>query len=426
MKKSSLLLILFSFLSCECDQEPLEEVLGNPCYTNGTGEIITVKKFSYDYEKANIGACSTGFTDKNENGTLICSGEIRATEETCNGIDDNCNQYIDDDYSGYAMYYPYYSEKNTCVSSGVCKYSAQECVDGQWICHYPAAYGPEVCDGWDNDCDDQVDEDTEEEPLFTEEERFVYSGDPSTINIGECRAGYKECVDGVVSVRNMRTPTTEICGNDDDDDCDGATDELENTNTVNDFALVIDYSGSMNGIIDSVADALCAWSSQGTLQTSRFAVVAVGFAGGGNREIQLLTDFTDSGTACDIMRVNNTYYNSGFMEYQLDAIFDINNPQSEQLYLDWQSENRKVITFSDEMLQQGIAPTIEEAIEMIVQQCQDVGYIIGSFVRYNIQDQTRWVDMTQRCGGFLDYLSYNPTEMIEQLNYWLGSNCGPN
>lgn len=426
MKKSNLLLIIsLIFGSCDCAEEPLVEVFGNPCYIGYEGNVVELEKSDDLYEQLNTGICHTGKTDKDSSGNLICVGYIQPELEECNGLDDNCDGLVDQDFSGLPLYRPYYSQQNTCVGPGVCRYAEQECVNGMWICEYPSNYGEEKCDGRDNDCDGQTDEDTDDDPIFSDGERYVYTADPDTINVGECRAGYKECVDGIVSIRNMRTPIPEICGNDDDDDCDGYTDERENNSEHNDFALIIDYSGSMSNIIESVADALCDWSSQGVLQNSRFAVIAIGYieVPYDSREMKVLTDFTDAGTACDIIRQNNTQQRSGGNELQLNATFNASDPTAVEGYINWTNSRKKVLIFSDEMMQQDFRPTVEEAIEVVVEQCTREGYIIGAFVDYNTPDQALWVDLTQSCGGFIDYLSPNPQQMINTLNYWIGSDC---
>jgi hypothetical protein len=66
---------------------------------------------------------------------------------------------------------------------------------------------------------------------------------------------------------------------------------------------------------------------------------------------------------------------------------------------------------------------VQEAIEMVVAQCVEQNYIIGAFIEYNIFDQTLWIELTQRCGGFLEYLSTSPSQMIDTLNYWVGTDC---
>ena len=119
MKKSNLLFIIFMlFGSCDCEQEPLMEVLGNPCYIDREGEIVEVQQNSEEYREKNLGICSTGKTDRDSDKNLICVGETGPREEDCNNLDDNCNGYIDDDFSGYPLMIPFYSSRNTCNPLG--------------------------------------------------------------------------------------------------------------------------------------------------------------------------------------------------------------------------------------------------------------------------------------------------------------------
>ena len=134
MRKINLLVILLTlFGSCECAQEPLEEVLGNPCYTNKDGKIVEINKQDQLYQDLNLGICSTGKTDRDKDKNLICIGEVISQEEQCNGLDDNCNGFVDDEYSGIPLYYPYYDSRNECIGPGVCRYAGQECIDGEWV-----------------------------------------------------------------------------------------------------------------------------------------------------------------------------------------------------------------------------------------------------------------------------------------------------
>lgn len=423
MRKSNLLIILIAlFGSCECEQEPLQEVLGNPCYIDEDGTVVEIPRNSEDFREHNFGICSTGITSRDTENNLICKGYIEPEVEECNNLDDDCNGFIDDNYIGLPLHLPYYDSDNTCIDMGVCRYAVQECISGQWVCDYPRTYGDEICDGLDNDCDGETDEDTEDEPLFDPADRYVYSGDSDTINVGECRAGYKECVDGRISIRNMRTPIPEVCGNDDDDDCDGFTDEREDDNQASDIVFIINYSGSMSGVIDSVADALCDWSAQGVLNNSRFAVIGIGYSdpSAGSQQTKLLTDFTDSGTACNIIRSNNTPYHQGGNEYQLDAIYDLNTGD---ISVNWSGNQKKILVFTDEQMQYSFTPVLQVALNMISEQCIQEQYIIGAFILYNDPNQSDWVTLTQQCGGFLDYLSDNPLDMIDTLNYWIGTDC---
>jgi hypothetical protein len=425
MNKNRLLLLVVLLFSVSCDsciEEPLVEVLGQPCLTvyNDPYEFKILDQ--EEVSEIEIGICKVGHTKKDSEDKKYCEGEVRSQHETCNGLDDDCDATID---NPWIVNRGSWNSQNECIKDalGVCRFSEQKCIDGQYVCVPPQSYGDEKCDSRDNDCDGEIDEDTEEDPIFDAGERYVYTGDPDTINVGECRAGYRECVGGQINIRNMRTPVTEICGNGDDDDCDGFTDEDEDTNESADYLLVVDYSGSMSGVIDSVANALCEWSMQGILQTSRFAVIGIGYTRNRtSRQIEKLTDFTDSATACDVLRRNNQAVYSGGLELQLDAIYN-GNEQGDSLYVNWQNSNKKVIVFSDEEMQEDMFQSIQNGIDVISQQCYESGYSVSAFINFSVPNQSQWVDLTQNCGGFLDYLTSDPQRMIDALNYWIGSEC---
>ena len=54
--------------------------------------------------------------------------------------------------------------------------------------------------------------------------RVCYSGPAGTQDVGVCRGGSQVCVSGVWSVCGSRGPSTELCSDGSDNDCDGATD----------------------------------------------------------------------------------------------------------------------------------------------------------------------------------------------------------
>jgi len=82
-------------------------------------------------------------------------------------------------------------------------------------------------DGKDNDCDGKVDSGDEECPCKKDAQEPCYLGPIKTLNVGICKSGIRKCrTDLVWGKCHGDTPpkTFDICGNQQDDDCDGKVD----------------------------------------------------------------------------------------------------------------------------------------------------------------------------------------------------------
>ena len=379
--------------------------------TNNEKNIITGERLE-NYKKQ---ACRFGKTSCNEETQEIaCEDIVYPTKEICDGIDNDCDGQIDEELKVQG-----YNLQNPCreTETGVCRLSDAVCQVGNWVCIPPDNYGEEVCDGLDNDCDGEVDEDIEQ--------RFVYTGEPDTLNIGECRAGVTYCDNGEEKLHGLVTPILEICGNGDDDDCDGFTDEQENGPTEIDFALLIDFSGSMHSYINSVAYALCQWSADQTFEHSRFAIIGIA-TNEPDRGIKVITNFTDAGTACNAL--SNYMLYGGITiaeEYHIDAILGTATP-NDWLPVTWSHRTKKMIIFSDEPIQYSTYYNFWDMADVystIAASCAEQDYSINAFIQFSWPTDPEWQTLTSLCGGYLEYLSRDHFMMIEKLNYWFGEEC---
>ena len=164
------------------------------------------------------GACGGGLAECNEAGTgLSCPTELLAASETCNGVDDDCDGRTDEDVSPTSW---------PCKDEGVCA-GAQvpvACVDGSWSCTYALVVGYQAdvetaCDGKDNDCDGQTDEDF----VFADDLEAEPSAMGEACGPDTCR-GLTVCASDGGSAACTSTSGLELCDGK-DNDCDDETDE---------------------------------------------------------------------------------------------------------------------------------------------------------------------------------------------------------
>ena len=165
-----------------------------------------------------LGLCSIGLTTCQGINGVSCTASVAPGQlpESCNGQDDNCDGLVDEGIAQVGM---------ACVAPGnigVCQFGNYVCptvAPFQLTCQHPLpGTMQESCNGKDDDCNGTIDD-----PMLV-------NGQPcNTGLLGVCSTGVTQCAAGSQSCNPLVAAQSELCNNK-DDNCNGVVDDIPNVN----------------------------------------------------------------------------------------------------------------------------------------------------------------------------------------------------
>ncbi|MDP6931844.1 MAG: MopE-related protein, partial [Myxococcota bacterium] len=204
-----------------------------------------------------------GETDE---GVTNACGTCGVLDEVCNGVDDDCNDWSDEDDPGLTDGDTWYLDfdgdgygsdgfsTTACEAPSGYVEDDSDCEDSDESIHPEA---DEVCDEVDNDCDDQIDEDDASDAVtwYADEDEDGYGEEESTTAACEAPSGFvaddSDCDD---TDEQVHPAAEEVC-NEIDDNCDGDIDD-DDPDLTDGETWYIDYDSDGYGS-DSFSASSC-------------------------------------------------------------------------------------------------------------------------------------------------------------------------
>ncbi|MCP3168481.1 MopE-related protein [Myxococcus qinghaiensis] len=164
-----------------------------------------------------LGVCSAG-TTACTGGSVVCAPNQAASPEACDSLDNDCDGESDEGNPGGLV---------ACQTGalGVCGEGVKYCTHGALECVQKQAASSESCDGLDNDCDGQSDEDLVFQTWYRDQDSDNYGVTSQSTQACARPTGHApnagDCDDAQPS---LHPGATEVCDSV-DNNCDGQADE---------------------------------------------------------------------------------------------------------------------------------------------------------------------------------------------------------
>ncbi|HUU00362.1 MAG TPA: putative metal-binding motif-containing protein [Myxococcota bacterium] len=207
----------------DLDCGPCSNGENSPCYEGPVGTV-------------GVGSCREGRSLCMLGYYLSCQDQVLPQTEDCNDeIDSDCDGLTDADDAAdcdpctAGDVRSCYDGPIGTEGEGICQAGTQPCLDGAWAdCEgQQLPDGQEVCnDSFDNDCDGTTNYDDPDCSLCSiGDVRPCYEGPDGTAEVGSCLVGTDTCgPTGWAGCVGQVLPVAEVCGDGEDNDCDGKSD----------------------------------------------------------------------------------------------------------------------------------------------------------------------------------------------------------
>ena len=386
--------MLLALLAPRCTADKLARVCPSQCFDGGKSQI------GKGVCRAGVPVCDDDFN------VIECVGQVTATPEVCDGVDNDCDGRIDQRSDGRALFvYPSPCELKT----GVCTGAPYKCKGGEWVCDYGPRYSEiEQCDGVDNNCNGITDEDFTISDVGIDygPSPYCYTGRAGSEFNSPCHPGRFACEGGTTVCINETTPAAHDLKCDSvDNDCNGIIDDPDLTITdAVDIVVGIDLSGSMQNTIGAVVMALQNFAETYSDPIYQFALVAMTPNEDGDLP-HLILDLADFQTFIDTLSLTA---DGGGQEAAIDAIaYTCDNI----LNISFRSGARLLyVGFTDEPGASYQTPPINASEAILA--CQNAGLEVYHFSN----DFAQFGPICTDTGGKHYDLSDDPYDLISDLN----------